>query len=50
MIEKYFIFMQEIDLIKYATGELSTIDTPQEKCIRHSKYTAIELRFLFFIW
>ena len=33
MIEKYFIFMQEINLIKYALGELSTADTPQEKCI-----------------
>ena len=41
--------MQEICLIKYATGELSTTDTPQEKCIRHSKYTTIKLRFLCFI-
>ena len=49
MIEEYFIFMHEIDLIKYATGELSTTDTPQKKCMRHSKYTAIQLRFLCFI-
>ena len=38
--------MQEIDLIKYAKGELSTTDTTQEKCRPHSKYTAIKLRFL----
>ena len=41
--------MQEIDLINFARGDLSTTDAPQEKCIRHSKYTAIKLRFLFFI-
>ena len=31
MLRKYFIFMQEIDLVKKATAELSITDTTQEK-------------------
>ena len=42
--------MQEIDLVKYATAELSTTDRPQEKCIHHSKNIDLNASiFLFYL-